>query len=546
MAQSQYITSTNMDIFDVTVIIYGTLDYLSKVMLDNDLTIDDYLPAGTVILYDSNFTPSTNRITTGTPNAYYPSGAYPVIVAQTEDISICTGGMTPFSVTPSGPDSDYTYTWYYSTDGGVTWILCPGIISTRCTGYNTRNLIINPTGFSESGFVFRCQVTNTVGSTYSTPVTLTVLGTITSVTSTSTGSYSYGGNANFTSTVATTGTFTYGWQYSTDSGVTWITAASGPIPGFSSSSFSGTNTNSFTIINYDASFDGWEIRAFGAGCNTMYSTPITLAGYVFEPETIAFASTCTSLGDPLTLANEIILDRFVKDIKGKPNGSYATNNIISLFNFIYPMMNATPAVHSINLVSPGTAPSNFYVNWSGLSAAHSSNGIQFGTGILGLTHLTPSVTASLNSKHMSFYSRTNSSNLSFPAFMGANAISLADKDSLKLVAVGSPAVTEITGLLSEDGPVGTTISPFTDTLGFIYINRSGASSTFIMKRTTITNGTSSSTNNPNGIVQLGSIDSQWSDKQGCFFSYGQALTKPQAQGLANAVQALQVSLGRGV
>jgi len=59
-----YKTSDNQTIFDLCIIIYGTLDYLVKLMVDNNLNFQDKIPTGTLLVYDAKFTPNTYRITT--------------------------------------------------------------------------------------------------------------------------------------------------------------------------------------------------------------------------------------------------------------------------------------------------------------------------------------------------------------------------------------------------------------------------------------------------------------------------------------------------
>lgn len=59
------ITGYNQSIEDLTIQIYGSLDYMSQLMSDNDLSISDYIPINTSITYDSSFVPNTTQYTTG-------------------------------------------------------------------------------------------------------------------------------------------------------------------------------------------------------------------------------------------------------------------------------------------------------------------------------------------------------------------------------------------------------------------------------------------------------------------------------------------------
>lgn len=65
MAAKTYTVSENQSIFDLCIIIYGSLNYLNRLMADNDLTIDTYIAPGTQLIYDNDYTPNTTRYTTG-------------------------------------------------------------------------------------------------------------------------------------------------------------------------------------------------------------------------------------------------------------------------------------------------------------------------------------------------------------------------------------------------------------------------------------------------------------------------------------------------
>jgi hypothetical protein len=60
-----YKTVDNQTTLDICVTIYNSLDYLAKLMFDNNLNIDTQIAAGTSITYDVIFTPNLNKITTG-------------------------------------------------------------------------------------------------------------------------------------------------------------------------------------------------------------------------------------------------------------------------------------------------------------------------------------------------------------------------------------------------------------------------------------------------------------------------------------------------
>ena len=69
-----YLVTENQSIPDLTIIIYGTLDKMIKLVNDNGLSLTQNLVRpGTQLVYDNSFTPNKNRISTAPPPLYkYP------------------------------------------------------------------------------------------------------------------------------------------------------------------------------------------------------------------------------------------------------------------------------------------------------------------------------------------------------------------------------------------------------------------------------------------------------------------------------------------
>lgn len=83
---ANYTVTENQSIMDLTIIIYGTGDLLIKLCNDNGLTVDNNhigelpsvhgstprinkkLTTGTVLVYDDNYVPLANRISTAPPD----------------------------------------------------------------------------------------------------------------------------------------------------------------------------------------------------------------------------------------------------------------------------------------------------------------------------------------------------------------------------------------------------------------------------------------------------------------------------------------------
>ena len=154
------------------------------------------------------------------PNLTWP----PFILASTPaSVTVLPPTATSFTVTVNS-ELSVTYQWQKSSDGGVTWAnqTNTGVYS----GATTATLSISSaTGLN--GLQFRCNVTNSRGTTTSVAATLSLDPNIT--TQPSNVSVAHPAPASF-SVVATGKTaLSYQWQLSTDSGVTWNNQANGGV-----------------------------------------------------------------------------------------------------------------------------------------------------------------------------------------------------------------------------------------------------------------------------------------------------------------------------
>jgi hypothetical protein len=93
--------------------------------------------------------------------------AAPTITAQPASTAvICEGASTSFVVAATTPVGTLTYQWQASANGGATWASVNG----ATTGtFNQSNVPA-----TQNGYLFRCAVTTTCGTIYSTNVALTV------------------------------------------------------------------------------------------------------------------------------------------------------------------------------------------------------------------------------------------------------------------------------------------------------------------------------------------------------------------------------------
>ena len=93
--------------------------------------------------------------------------AAPTITAQPPPTAvICEGASTSFVVAATTPVGTLTYQWQASANGGATWSPVNGATSGT---FNQSNVPA-----TQNGYIFRCAVTTSCGTIYSTNVALTV------------------------------------------------------------------------------------------------------------------------------------------------------------------------------------------------------------------------------------------------------------------------------------------------------------------------------------------------------------------------------------
>lgn len=154
MAQSIYTVTYNQSLEDLCTIIYGNLDFMGQLMIDNVLPISDYVTLGTNVLYDSSFTPNPNRITTGILGGSYCG----IITNLTISFVSATSVTIGWSAVPGA--SNYIYqlnttgippTIFTGTTVGTNIVTLTGLIAntnyflfiaTKCTNGSFSNWTI--------------------------------------------------------------------------------------------------------------------------------------------------------------------------------------------------------------------------------------------------------------------------------------------------------------------------------------------------------------------------------------------------------------------
>jgi hypothetical protein len=217
------------------------------------------------------------------------------------------------------------------------------------------------------------------------------------------------------------------------------------------------------------------------------------------------------------------------------------NSLWTKFNAIYPMVGGTATTHKFNLKNPVDSDAAFRLSFSG-GWTHSSTGaLPNGTNGFADTFLTPSTTLSLNSTHLSIYSRTQTTsgavdmgctngttscnlNMSFTNFFYANINNFAFATTL------ANAVTQ----------------------GFFIGNRRASNVENGFKAgTKIIETATASTSLPNRTIYLGARNDSgtaayYSNRQIAFATVGSGITDSEAATFSTLVQTYQTSLSRQV
>ena len=218
-----------------------------------------------------------------------------------------------------------------------------------------------------------------------------------------------------------------------------------------------------------------------------------------------------------------------------------TYGIWSKMKALYPFVGGTAAQHRFNLKDPRTVNAAFYLDFLG-GGTHSATGYQpNGTTSYADTFLVPSSALSLNSSHISYYSRTDSDS---GLEMGATSIGSGPTRSYLAIRMGGSTYSRLNnlglqGIVSNANGTGFYTLSRTNSLN--YASFKGATKTQIVNET--------STTLPVYSFTLGAYyENLWyyGNKQTAFASIGDGLTDTEATNFYTAVQTYQTTLGRQV
>jgi len=256
-----------------------------------------------------------------------------------------------------------------------------------------------------------------------------------------------------------------------------------------------------------------------AGATDIVGTPAV------DPDAQAFI-TAAAITDP---TQQGAINTLVLALKGY--------SIWTKFKAIYPIVGGSASSHAVNLKTPGTYNLTFATG-----VTHSANGM-LGNGSTGYanSNFNPNLNgATLNSHHVSFYSRNNNNGteVEFGAAAGGNQTLLEIRTSGTTYAAINSNPTYIT-------------FADTDSRGFYVANRTASNVLNVFRNSTkrVTGATASSAL-PNAnyfILAWNNLTPQYySLKQCAFASIGDGLTDTDAVNFYTAVQAYQTTLGRQV
>jgi hypothetical protein len=211
---------------------------------------------------------------------------------------------------------------------------------------------------------------------------------------------------------------------------------------------------------------------------------------------------------------------------------------------IYPFVGGTASTHKWNLKDPRDLDAAFRLVFSGGSTHSSTGWLPNGTNGYADTFLNQSTQLSVNSVHLSIYTRTNTSiqrfdiggNSGSPNFQGAQLSSFYQGIGILGHLYSYPTDSVIAA------------SP-TTSVGFTLGSRVSSTSNKIYRNSSLlnTNTTARTSNLPNVSVKLATDDTtRFSNREFSLASIGDGLTDTEAANLYTAVQAYQTTLSRNV
>jgi hypothetical protein len=254
-------------------------------------------------------------------------------------------------------------------------------------------------------------------------------------------------------------------------------------------------------------------------------------GITYDADAQAFITASGISGTEATATNQLVID-------------LKAANIWTKFKSIYPVVGGSASSHAVNLKQPGTFNLSFATGWTHSSTGMTPNGATYAN-----TNIIPSISLSLNSLHISFYSRTNAN----PGGIMSGAINTSQGCAIQASVYGTNNGSIFDSYNSTLGAGRLLGSNVADSRGFAVFSRSSSSSSKIFWNS-VQNGAITTTGGalPNtysmfiGARNQDGTGSTFDNRQCAFASIGDGLTDAEALSFYNAVQTYQTTLGRQV
>ena len=253
----------------------------------------------------------------------------------------------------------------------------------------------------------------------------------------------------------------------------------------------------------------------------------------FDADAVAFFTRVTTAGGSLSNTEKVAVNQLVLDMKSA--------GIWSAMKAVYPMVGASSAACKQNLVS-SSFTGTFSTGWTFASTGITGNG----TSAYMNTTLAPSGNLSLNSSHLSYYSRTD--NRRDQVEIGIGDFTGAESGLYILSRT-------IFGIYHANNSKETNsnMTDYSDSRGF-FINNRVSSSAMSLFRNNVkqTDSSNNTTFLSNLSIYVGAQNSTFanprlpSNRECAFASIGDGLTDTQASNLYTAVQAFNTTLSRQV
>ena len=251
-----------------------------------------------------------------------------------------------------------------------------------------------------------------------------------------------------------------------------------------------------------------------------------------DADATAFFLRVTTDGGSLTTIEQSAIDTLVKSLK--------SNGLWAKMKAIYPMVGggqANPAAACGQNLKSASFKGTFSSGWTFASSGATPNG----TSAYMDTGLIPNNELSLNSQHISFYSRTNSSILS--AIMGAVHTNTSSRTQL-VPRYGSEDFCSVNFL---PGSIAVSIN----TNAFFTLSQTSSNINKLFRNSVLQiTRTNSTTNNVDRKIYVAARNDGnaviFDNKQCAFASIGEGLTDTEASNFYTAVQTFQETLNREV